>query len=290
VIGEADDVVRALLQDALGKPTRLSFDPPAAARESAGTGAALLDAHLVSIEEQRDLNATGMTRVQTADGMVVNATPPRYIRLTYWLTAWARDVASEHDLLGRALARLAGVDHVPSALLTPGLQAGGLPVQVSVAAQSSVGGHVADVWASLGEPMKAGLELSLLVPLDVSPDRPQAPPVLERRLRMTGPPPPPLPAIMTPAGIPGVLAAPPSPPPPAAGPTAVTPPGTTPTAVTPPGATPTAVTPPGATATTVTPPGATPASADPPSPGPPVIEEVAYGPEPGTPPRVTTAP
>jgi Pvc16 N-terminal domain len=263
MIGDVDGVVRSLLEGALGKKAAVSFEPPATARASAGEKAgALLDVHLVSIEEQSDLSAVGIARVQTPEGTVVNAAPPRYIRMTYWLSAWGRDVAAEHDVLGTVVLGLVGTDHVAPELLPPGLAASGLPVRVSVAAASSLGAHTADVWASLGEPMKAGLELSLLVALDVSPGTAPGPPVLHRRLRMTPPPPPPPPAIMAPDGIPPVLITPPPPPAPAAAPAGP--------------ATPAA---PAAGAA-----GAVPQ--EPAEPETPVIEELTYGPEPGAPPEV----
>jgi hypothetical protein len=252
MIGEVDGVVRELLEAAVGKAAAVSFEPPADAREAAGGNARpVLDVHLVSIEEQSDLSATGMARVQTPDGAVVNAAPPRYIRLIYWLSAWGRDVATEHDLLGTVLSRLVGTDHVAPELLPPGLASSGLPVRMSIAAESSLGGHVAAVWTSLGEPMKAGLELALLVALDVSPATAPGPPVIHRRLRMTAPPPPPPPAIMVPAGIPPVL-----------------------------------MTPPALPAAAGAPPAAGAAPSPPAVPEPPALEELTYGPEPGDPPEV----
>jgi hypothetical protein len=282
MIAEADEALQALIEGALGEKVRLSFEPPAAAREAVPkTGPPLLDVHLVAIEEQRDLSATGFSNVRGANGVVMRTEPPRYIKLTYWLSAWGRDAASEHELLGRVLSNMAGIDHIPAALLSDGLQAGRLPVMVSVAAGQSVGQRVADVWSSLGEPMKAGIEMTLLVPMQVADPAETAALVLERRLRMTGPPVPPPPAIMAPPGIPGVLmpAAPAAP----AAPATPGTPGTPGTPATP--ATPTSASPAAGAA-----PGAAPVGDDAMPAPPAVIEELTYGPEPGAAPVLTEPP
>jgi Pvc16 N-terminal domain len=268
VIKEADDVLRALLESSLGKRTTLSFEPPAAAREAVPKTNALLNVHLVAIEEQRDLSAAGFSHATGPNGTLVRTEPPRYIRLTYWVSAWGHDAASEHELLGQVLQKMAGIDHIPPALLSPGLQARGLPVQVSVAAGQSVGQRVADVWSSLGEPMKAGIELTLLVPIDVGEPADTAALVVERRLRMTGPPPPPVPAVQAPPGIPNALMPTPAPAVPTAAPAAAAPAAA---------------------------PAATAAGAQQPSAGggeetdagptaPAVVEELTYGPDPHQPP------
>ncbi len=147
--------------------------------------------HLVAIEEQSDLRVAGFSLAVGADGSMVRTEAPRYIRLTYWLSAWGSNAASEHDLLGRVLARMTGISQIPDDLVTQGLRVGNVPVQVAVAAEPTIAHAVADVWSSLGEPMKAGIQLTLVVPIDAAGETATAAPVTERRLRMTGPPLPP---------------------------------------------------------------------------------------------------
>ncbi len=217
MIREADDALGALVQRAVGEDVQLSFEPPGAARAARGNASVLLDIHLVGIEEENDLRASGFSLALAADGSNVRTEAPRYIRLTYWLSAWGNDAASEHDVLGRVVARMAGIAFLPDDLVTQGLRVGDLPVALAVATGPTLAQGVADVWTSLGEPMKAGIQLTLVVPIDSAGETATAAPVIERRLRMTGPPLPPPPALQEPPpGIPGVLMATPARPQPVA--------------------------------------------------------------------------
>jgi Pvc16 N-terminal domain len=282
VIEDADDVLRGLVQRCLGKGLSLSFEPPAVARDAAQEGTTVLDAHLVAIEEQRDLSSSGFARVSGPDGTFVQR-PPRYIKLTYWLSAWGGDAVREHAVLGALLTGLAGVDYVAKDDMPARLRESDLPVGVSVATGQSVGQRLADVWSSLGEPMKAGMELILLLPVSPAPAAETAALVLERQLRMTGPPIPRSLAPPAPQGIPNVLAAPPTalvPHPPVAGVAPAA--GTAASAGVAPA--PAGVAAGAAAATPVGTPA--PASTAPAQPKPPLIEQVTYGPDPDAPPEL----
>jgi hypothetical protein len=218
----------------------------------------VLSVHLLELREEEQMKSAGLERMRDGDGKLVRVGPPRWYRLSYWLTAWAREPAVEHEALGSSLSALSAHESFPTDLLTGALADAQRPVRLEVAMPPPADAFAAGVWSSLRMPMKGAVHVGVLAPVGPQMGHATAQLVTDRQLTVKGPPPKRRPNMTPPPGVPGVLMppAPPAPRPPGMGP----PPG--------------------------------PAGAPPPAPPeedtgpiPETIEELVFGPVPGTPPR-----
>jgi len=273
VIADVDQALTGLLRQRLGDGVTVSFAPPGRVEAELGQDGSVgpvLDLHLLEVHEEGAMKTSGLARGVAEDGTVVRLGPPRWFRLTYWLTAWARDAGTEHQALGDALAALSTCEAIPDDLLGGALAGRDRPVRLEVAMPAATDDFAAGVWRSLRLPMKGALHVAVLAPVAPVEAAPRAKPVQLRHLRMTGPPPKPEPAIMPPPAVPAVLVPGGIPKPPAL---PVAPAAAVPAPIPKPPSVPPAVAPP-----------SQPAPEEAPAP-PRVVEEVVYAPDPDAPPR-----
>lgn len=283
MIVEVDHALEALLKEALGDDVAISFASPARVEaELDGKGGPVLSVHLLELREEEQMKSAGLERAHDANGKLVRVRPPRWYRLSYWLTAWAREPGAEHEALGSALSALAVHDAFPSDLLTGALE-GGSPVRLEVAMPPATDAFAAGVWSSLRMPMKGAVHVGVLAAVGPPAGSETAEPVIDRQLTVKGPPPKRRPNMTPPPGIPGALMPPsatmprpPGPPPPPGPPGPPPPPGPPGAPSRPPGLLPAPV---GGPAMPPPPP------EEEPEPQPETVEEWIFGPDPGTPPR-----
>ncbi|MDQ5808212.1 MAG: DUF4255 domain-containing protein, partial [Actinomycetota bacterium] len=135
MIHEVDRALTTLLEDALGKDVKVSFEPVSAAAEGAARKGAktLVDLHLLDVREDGDALHAGYARAVRDDGAVIRTAPTRWFRLSYWLTVWGADPSDEHATLSTALGVLANHDALPAATLTGSLAEADRPVRLAVA-------------------------------------------------------------------------------------------------------------------------------------------------------------
>ena len=107
--------------------------------------------------------------------------PPLRFDVTYLVTAWAREVEDEHQLLWRALGTLAQIRS-----LTPEACEGGLreqqydiPIAVAQAAETSV--NMSDLWSVLDNQMRLGFWVAATLAIESGYEY-ETPLVLERRI------------------------------------------------------------------------------------------------------------
>ncbi|MGI5281990.1 DUF4255 domain-containing protein [Nonomuraea polychroma] len=181
MIHEVDAVLRGLIrEEALsGADVEVVLDAPTrewAARRNTPT----VNMYLYDLREDLRRRQQGTLTERDADGAATTRhAPPRYVRLSYLITAWTQRPEDEHQLLGAMLHRLLGCDRLPPERLVGSLAELGLPVPVSVAAPPPEDRGFAEVWTALGGELKPSLDVAVSAPLLVSPGTRVGPPVTE---------------------------------------------------------------------------------------------------------------
>jgi len=180
MIHEVDDALRRLIrQEALnGTEIEIAFEAPTkdwAARRNAPT----VNLYLYDIRE--DLRRRQRGQINEYDGtkLVARRMPPRYMKLSYLLTAWTQRTEDEHRLLSALLLGLLRYDAVPASVLTGRTAEFGLPVPLSVALPPPEDRSFADVWTALGGELKPSLDVVVSAPVETGRPDWAGPPVTE---------------------------------------------------------------------------------------------------------------
>lgn len=181
MIDEIDAALKALLQDEalVGADVEVVFDAPSkdwAARRNAPT----VNAYLYDIREDVDKRTRGLINRYDQQGRVVQRTkPPRYLSLSYLLTAWTHRPEDEHRLLSELIACLLEYEAMPPRWLTGKVGELGLPVEMRVCQPPPRDRSFADVWTALGGELKPSVDIVLAVPIVPRRGSAAGPPVLE---------------------------------------------------------------------------------------------------------------
>ncbi|MGH3928861.1 MAG: DUF4255 domain-containing protein [Pseudonocardiaceae bacterium] len=181
MIHEVDEALRRLLrEEALdGSEVDVVFDAPNkdwAARRNAPT----VNLYLYDIREDLRRRERGLINEYDEDGAVTaRHLPPRYIKLSYLLTAWTQRPEDEHRLLSALLTCLLGHESIPPELLAGPLGQLALPVPLTVASPPPEDRSFADVWTALGGELKPSLDVVVSAAVDAGRRHPAGPPVRE---------------------------------------------------------------------------------------------------------------
>jgi hypothetical protein len=164
MLRDLDDSLAALLDELLELPKKVTFDRPGATGWVEAPKQATLNCSLSHLDEDQSRRSAEWADVRDTGGLVTARQPPvRWMKVTYRVTAWAADVATEHELLGEVLQafvvdRLLDVGHLVGSLAD-----GDDHLSVQVAPASQRHQHVADATHPLvGRP---ALELSVVIPV-----------------------------------------------------------------------------------------------------------------------------
>jgi hypothetical protein len=107
--------------------------------------------------------------------------PPLRFNLTYLVTAWARKVEDEHQLLWRALGAFAQTPMLTADLCEGALKEQPYDMPLTIGQVSETAANFADLWGVLDNEMRLGFNLQATLALD--PERGfEEPLVLERRV------------------------------------------------------------------------------------------------------------
>ena len=109
--------------------------------------------------------------------------PPRRVDLIYLVTAWARKVEDEHQLLWRALATLKRFPKLPPSECEGLLRYQQQDIQLLVADMSDIHVNLVDLWSVLENQMRLGFTVAATIELDVEIGF-EAPLVLEAFIRV----------------------------------------------------------------------------------------------------------
>nr|MDT0658149.1 DUF4255 domain-containing protein [Micromonospora sp. DSM 115978] len=181
MIHEIDEALRRLVkEEALPSSTvEVVFDAPTrewAARRNAPT----VNVYLYDIREDLRRRSRGLINEYDEQGAVARRVlPPRYVKLSYLVTAWTQRPEDEHRLLSALLLGFIRFDAVPAGVLTGSVARLGMPVPMTVALPPPEDRAFADVWTALGGELKPSLDIVVSTPLDSGQSRPAGPPVRE---------------------------------------------------------------------------------------------------------------
>jgi Pvc16 N-terminal domain len=110
----------------------------------------------------------------------IRQAPLRFM-LTYLITAWARKVEDEHQLLWRALGALAGTMVLEPELCEGTMREQPYDIPVAVGQMGDTTGNMVDLWSVLESEMRLGFPVVFTVALDVERGF-DAPLVFEKRI------------------------------------------------------------------------------------------------------------
>jgi hypothetical protein len=179
VIHEVDEALRRMVRELALRGTDLEvvFDAPTkdwAARRNAPT----INLYLYDLREDLRRRQRGLLNEYDERGTAVIARhrPPRYVKLSYLLTAWTQRAEDEHRLLSELLLCFLGHDSVPAGLLSGRVAEFGLPVPLTTALPPPEDRSFADVWTALGGELKPSLDIVVSAPVDSGASVPAGPP------------------------------------------------------------------------------------------------------------------
>lgn len=176
MIAETDQALAAVLKAKVIGPAAVNvvFDTPSRPWIQA-LKAPTVNLFLHDLRENSHRRESAYENVRDEDGRVVARRPPtQRWDLYYTLTVFAANVLVEHKILSAITRYFAGVEVLPAELLPPALAEPGYPVLVSAGAGPRRG-----IFLNYAGDLKAGLELSVTVPMTPAPARPPAPAVRE---------------------------------------------------------------------------------------------------------------
>lgn len=168
MIPEVDSALRAVIErEAVhASGVEVVFDAPTkdwAARRTMPT----VDVYLYDIREDVRRKERGRSDIRDDHGRVTGRRePPRWVKLSYLVTAWTQRPEDEHRLLSSLLLGCMRHESVPPTLLSGTLAALGLPVPMTVALPPPEDRAFADVWTALGGELKPSIDVVVIAPLD----------------------------------------------------------------------------------------------------------------------------
>jgi hypothetical protein len=181
MIHEIDEAMRRLVkEEALpSSSVEVVFDAPTkewASRRNAPT----VNVYLYDIREDMRRRSRGLINEYDEQGIVVRrVAPPRYMKLSYLVTAWTQRPEDEHRLLSALLLGFIKFDALPAALLTGSVAQIGMPVPMTIALPPPEDRAFADVWTALGGELKPSLDVVVSTPLSSGQVVAAGPPVQE---------------------------------------------------------------------------------------------------------------
>lgn len=154
---EREAIDTADVQTVLDAPTK-----DWASRRNAPT----INCYLYDIREDLRRRERGLLN-EYDDDMRITARhlPPRYLKLSYLVTAWTQRPEDEHRLLSSLLHCFLRYEAMPAELLSGPLADLGLPVPITVALPPPEDRSFADVWSALGGELKPSIDLVISAPM-----------------------------------------------------------------------------------------------------------------------------
>ncbi|MEV0425877.1 DUF4255 domain-containing protein [Micromonospora sp. NPDC050495] len=181
MIHEIDDALRRLVREEALPSSSVDIVLEAPTKEwAARRNAPTVNLYLYDIREDLRRRSRGLINEYDERGQVVRRiAPPRYIKLSYLVTAWTQRPEDEHRLLSALLLCFLRFDAVPPTVLTGSVATTGMPVPMTVALPPPEDRAFADVWTALGGELKPSLDLVVSTPVDSGRELPVGPPARE---------------------------------------------------------------------------------------------------------------
>ena len=168
MIHEVDDALRQLLRTEVLRSGDVDIVLEAPTKDwAARRNAPTVNLYLYDIREDMRRRSRGRLNEYDEQGQITaRHLPPRYIKLSYLVTAWTQRPEDEHRLLSALLMSLLAHDAMPVEMLTGSLLEMGLPVPITVALPPPEDRAFADVWSALGGELKPSLDVVVSAPVD----------------------------------------------------------------------------------------------------------------------------
>lgn len=174
MIGDIDRTLRLLLRESLGlADEEIRFDRPDDRFVQSLKAPQTLCLYLYDVRENRELRRADMTIERRGDGTAELRPPALRFDLAYLVTAWAKGVEQEHELLGRALSVLLAHPVLDPAILQGALREQELAIPTAIGHPDSLGDPAA-LWAGFGG-VRPAIFYTVIVPVSPYPSE-------ERRL------------------------------------------------------------------------------------------------------------
>jgi hypothetical protein len=166
MINDVDASLRAMLEAALGRGTAIRFEPPTPEWSDALKGATV-DLFLYDITEDTERRSSDWEDWRGDDGRVIGRQPPvRFYRLSYWVSAWAKNTEDEHALLSGVMRACLGGETLPPEFCKGTLAEEESRVLVRLCLPvSDPPARAHDVWSSVGQSARSSFELAVVAPL-----------------------------------------------------------------------------------------------------------------------------
>ncbi|MFU8850483.1 DUF4255 domain-containing protein [Micromonospora sp. SL1-18] len=181
MIHEIDDALRRLVREEALPSSSVDIVLEAPTKEwAARRNAPTVNLYLYDIREDLRRRSRGLINEYDERGQVTRRlAPPRYVKLSYLVTAWTQRPEDEHRLLSALLLCFLRFDALPPAVLTGSVAEIGMPVPMTVALPPPEDRAFADVWTALGGELKPSLDLVVSAPVDSGREVPVGPPTRE---------------------------------------------------------------------------------------------------------------
>ncbi|GAB3116994.1 DUF4255 domain-containing protein [Streptomyces calidiresistens] len=177
MIHEVDETLRRLLNGGAlaGSGVEVSFDMPN--RDwSARLNGPVINVYLYDIREDTGRRRQGEIPVHDGDRRIVKyREAPRWLRLSYLVTAWTKQAVDEHRLLSAVLATLLPRESIPPHELHGSLAELGLVVGMRVVGPVGDSRSSAEIWPAIGGELKPSVEVVVTAPFPVYPEYDAAP-------------------------------------------------------------------------------------------------------------------
>jgi hypothetical protein len=152
-------------QGRLSSDIEIAFEQPT--REWSGRlNRPTLNCFCFDMRENLKLRNMEMTTTPVGNNRGRTSMPPRRIDLAYLVTAWARKIEDEHQLLWRALGAIKRVSSLQPEDCEGALRYQNLPIPLLVADPSGMGINLVDLWSVMDNQMRLGFTVIATVELD----------------------------------------------------------------------------------------------------------------------------
>jgi len=143
----------------------ISFEQPT--REWSGRlNRPTLNCFCFDMRENLKLRNMEMTTTPINGNRGRTSMPPRRMDLSYLVTAWARKIEDEHQLLWRALGAIKGIPNLQPEDCEGSMRYQNLPIPLLVADPSGMGINLVDLWSVMDNQMRLGFTVVATVELD----------------------------------------------------------------------------------------------------------------------------
>ena len=164
-LADLDELLRTLLQRELEavqmRGVEVTFDAPTRERSSTWRLPAV-NLFLYDLREAAAPRDRGWAQ-HDEGGTASLVRAPLRLDCTFAITAWAREVVDEHQLLSQVLSVMLAYPVLPADMLPPSLRVGTPPVALLTRVGQAKEDRRADFWSSIGSPYKVSLEYMVTI-------------------------------------------------------------------------------------------------------------------------------